>query len=81
MFLGANVFCRELTFNYRQISLRVLYCNVNKMFQDQALLTAPLFVLLEVLFFIGYRKKFHDKVMQQVRINVREFKNQQKKKK
>jgi uncharacterized membrane protein YGL010W len=51
------------------------------MFQDQALLTAPLFVLLEVLFFIGYRKKFHDKVMQQVRINVREFKNQQKKKK
>lgn len=42
----------------------------------QALITAPLFVLLEVVFFFGYRKEFHDKCMAQVERNVRAFKNQ-----
>jgi uncharacterized membrane protein YGL010W len=42
---------------------------------DQALLTAPLFVLLEVLFALGYRKDFHKKMMVQVEKNVAAFKN------
>ncbi len=33
---------------------------------DQALLTAPLFVLMEVAFFLGYRKEFHAKIMKKV---------------
>jgi 2-hydroxy fatty acid dioxygenase len=37
---------------------------------DQALITAPMFVLLEVLFSFGYRKDLYDRVMTQVRINV-----------
>ena len=45
---------------------------------DQAFLTAPLFVLLEVLFFFGYRKEFHDKIMKQVEKNIKEFKAKQK---
>jgi uncharacterized membrane protein YGL010W len=43
------------------------------------LLTAPLFVLLEVMFFCGYRKAFYEKIMQQVEVNIREFKKKQKK--
>ncbi len=46
---------------------------------DQALLTAPLFVLLEVLFFLGYRKEFYEKMMKQVEVDIKEFKNKQKK--
>ena len=41
---------------------------------DQALITGPMFVLLEVLFFLGYRKKFHQKMMKQVKRNVALFK-------
>ena len=41
---------------------------------DQALLTAPLFVLMEVAFFFGYRKDFHDKVMKDVKKNIQAFK-------
>ena len=41
---------------------------------DQALITGPMFVLLEVLFFLGYRKKFHQKMMRQVKRNVALFK-------
>ena len=41
---------------------------------DQALLTAPLFVLLEVLFFFGYRKDFYSKMMKQVEKNIASFK-------
>ena len=44
---------------------------------DQAFLTAPLFVLLEVLFFFGYRKEFHGKIMNQVEKNIKEFKAKQ----
>merc|ERR1712141_967698 len=44
---------------------------------DQAFLTAPLFVLLEVLFFFGYRKEFHDRIMIQVEKNIKEFKSKQ----
>merc|ERR1712226_992364 len=44
---------------------------------DQAFLTAPLFVLLEVLFFFGYRKEFHDRIMVQVEKNIKEFKTKQ----
>jgi len=41
---------------------------------DQAFLTAPLFVLLEVMFFLGYRKEFYKECMVQVDKNVKEFK-------
>ena len=41
---------------------------------DQALLTAPLFVLLEVLFFFGYKRDFYTKMMKQVERNVASFK-------
>ena len=47
--------------------------------QFQAILTAPLFVLLEVMFFFGYRKEFHERIMQQVEKNIREFKNKKAK--
>jgi uncharacterized membrane protein YGL010W len=40
---------------------------------DQAIVTAPMFVLLEVLFSLGYRKAFFAKVMKQVEINVKAF--------
>ena len=46
---------------------------------DQALLTAPLFVLLEVLFFFGYRREFHQKIMTQVEANIQAFKARSKK--
>ena len=41
---------------------------------DQALITAPLFVLMEVAFFFGYRRDFHSRIMNQVRENIAEFK-------
>ncbi len=44
---------------------------------DQALLTAPLFVLMEVFFFLGYRKQFHQQIMEQVERNVSEFRRSQ----
>jgi uncharacterized membrane protein YGL010W len=37
---------------------------------DQALLTVPLFVLLEVMFSLGNRKQFNQKKMLQVNANV-----------
>merc|ERR1712021_107648 len=40
---------------------------------DQALLTAPLFVLMEILFFFGYRKDFYAKIMQEVESNISAF--------
>ena len=46
---------------------------------DQALLTAPLFVLLEVMFFLGYRKEFYETMMKQVQVNIKEYKEQKKK--
>merc|ERR1719429_605984 len=41
---------------------------------DQALITAPLFVLMEVAFFFGYRREFHSRIMDEVRKNIAEFK-------
>merc|ERR1719209_380799 len=42
---------------------------------DQALITAPLFVLLEVLFFFfGYRNAFYKECMKEVEQNIEEFK-------
>jgi len=41
---------------------------------DQAFITAPLFVLLEVLFFFGYRNTFYKECMKEVEQNVLEFK-------
>lgn len=40
---------------------------------DQALVTAPMFVLLEVLFPLGYRAELYERVMVQVKINVLAF--------
>lgn len=40
---------------------------------DQALITAPMFVLLEALFPLGYRPKLYARVMKQVKINVKAF--------
>ncbi|TMW67562.1 hypothetical protein Poli38472_011182 [Pythium oligandrum] len=40
---------------------------------DQAVITAPMFVLLEVLFSLGYRPKLFKRVMQQVEVNVAAF--------
>ena len=45
---------------------------------DQAFLTAPLFVLLEILFFFGYRREFHGKIMTQVEANIQSFKSGKK---
>ncbi len=41
---------------------------------DQALLTAPLFVLLEIFFFFGYKRAMHRRMMAQVEKNVKRFK-------
>merc|ERR1712130_430394 len=41
---------------------------------DQALITAPLFVLLEVLFFFGYRREFYQDCMKEVERNIEVFK-------
>ncbi len=46
---------------------------------DQALFTAPLFVLMEVFFFFGYRRSFHQKIMKQVEKNVQEFSKKKQK--
>jgi len=43
---------------------------------QQAFITAPLFVLLEVFFYFGYRKQFYDECMYQVKINLEEFKKE-----
>jgi len=43
---------------------------------DQALITAPLFVLLEVFCFCGYRPQFYKKCMKQVEENIGKFKSQ-----
>jgi len=40
---------------------------------DQAFITAPLFVLLEIMFFFGYRKEFYRECMVQVEKNIAEF--------
>merc|ERR1719350_705899 len=41
---------------------------------DQAFITAPLFVLLEVLCFFGYRRSFYKECMAEVEKNIAEFK-------
>ena len=41
---------------------------------DQALLTAPLFVLMEIAFFLGYRRKFYEEIMIEVDASIKEFK-------
>ena len=46
---------------------------------DQALITAPLFVFMEVFFFFGYRKNFHAEIMEQVEANIKEFRSGKKK--
>ena len=40
---------------------------------DQAFLTAPLFVLMEVAFFFGYRRDFYDEIMLEVEANIKKF--------
>lgn len=40
---------------------------------DQAIVTAPMFVLLECLFPLGYRPQLYKRVMKQVKINVKAF--------
>ena len=40
---------------------------------DQAFLTAPLFVLMEVAFFFGYRRDFYDEIMLEVKVNIEKF--------
>ena len=47
----------------------VLYCTVRSIIFEyifKALITAPLFVLLEILFYFGYRKQFYKECMIQV---------------
>ncbi|TRY80397.1 hypothetical protein TCAL_04717 [Tigriopus californicus] len=46
---------------------------------DQALITGGLFVLLEIFFFFGYRQDFYHKMMDQVRTNIEEFRESNKK--
>jgi len=41
---------------------------------DQAFITAPLFVVLEVLFFLGYRKQFYQECMKEVKMEIKKFK-------
>merc|ERR1719201_1755012 len=38
---------------------------------DQAFITAPLFVFLEILFAAGYRKQFHSSMMKEVEKNIK----------
>ena len=40
---------------------------------DQAFITAPLFVVLEVLFFFGYRKQFYSECMKEVNVEIKKF--------
>merc|ERR1711962_942710 len=42
---------------------------------DQAFITAPLFVLLEVAFFFGYRRNFYEECMKEVEENLAVFRN------
>ena len=41
---------------------------------DQAFITAPLFVILETLFFFGYRKSFYEECMVEVEREIEAFK-------
>ncbi|CAI5734439.1 unnamed protein product [Hyaloperonospora brassicae] len=41
---------------------------------DQALITAPMFVLLEILFPLGYRPELYQRVLKQAKLNVASFK-------
>ena len=41
---------------------------------DQALITAPLFVILEVFFFFGYRRNFYNECMVEVKKEISAFK-------
>merc|ERR1719292_20083 len=45
---------------------------------DQAFITAPLFVLLEVAFFFGYRRDFYEECMKEVEENLAVFRNGKK---
>ena len=47
---------------------------------DQAFLTAPLFVLMEVAFFFGYRREFYDEIMLEVDANIKKFNASKEKK-
>ena len=40
---------------------------------QQAFITAPLFVVLEVLFFLGYRKQFYQDCMAEVKMEINKF--------
>ena len=40
---------------------------------DQAFITAPLFVILEILFFFGYRKQFYQDCMKEVEVEIKTF--------
>ncbi|UIZ22293.1 hypothetical protein KXD40_004856 [Peronospora effusa] len=40
---------------------------------DQAFITAPMFVLLEILFPLGYRPDLYQRVLNQAQINVKKF--------
>jgi len=40
---------------------------------DQALVTAPLFVVLEIFFFFGYRKVFYQECMVEVKKEIEKF--------
>ena len=46
---------------------------------DQAFITAPLFVFLEILFAAGYRKDFHKSLMAEVEKNIKGFRLQKSK--
>jgi uncharacterized membrane protein YGL010W len=67
-FIGHGVFegkFNEITLNFTFVSeTKRLFSNLGRApalldSLDQALLTAPLFVLLEILFFCGYRNEFY----------------------
>ena len=40
---------------------------------DQAFITAPLFVLMEVAFFFGYKQEFYQEIMKEVEENFKTF--------
>ena len=42
---------------------------------DQAFITAPLFVILEILCFLGYKKEFYDECMVEVEKQIEAFRN------
>jgi len=46
---------------------------------DQAFITAPLFVFLEILFAAGYRSEFHESLMKEVQNNIKSFQKQKSK--